>query len=107
MWHGRGSSRSVWPADRIDEFPRPAPGTRSRPGPGSPSHPAGGTPSHPEAREDRRMGRATLYGLGTLIAGLIIGIILVGFGLILLGTVAIGASFVAALSVWIVKATSI
>jgi len=53
------------------------------------------------------VGKATLYGLAALIAGLIIGIILVGFGLILLGTVAIGASFVVALSVWIVKATSI
>jgi hypothetical protein len=53
------------------------------------------------------VGTATLYGLGTLIVGLIVGVVLVGFGLILLGTVAIGAGFVAALSVWIVKATSI
>lgn len=70
-------------------------------------HPAGGTHAHPADRETGCVGRATLFGLGTLIIGLIIGIILVGFGLILLGTVAIGASFVAALSVWIVKATSI
>lgn len=53
------------------------------------------------------MGRATLLGLGTLIAGLAIGIILVGFGLILAGTIAIGCAFVAAVSVWIVTATSI
>ena len=70
-------------------------------------HPARGTPAHPAARENSCIGRATLFGLGTLIVGLIVGIILVGFGLILLGTVAIGAAFVAALSVWIVKATSI
>jgi hypothetical protein len=70
-------------------------------------HPARGTHAHPAARKTRCVGRATLFALGTLIVGLMIGIVLVGFGLILLGTVAIGASFVAALSVWIVKATSI
>jgi hypothetical protein len=37
----------------------------------------------------------------------VIAVILVGFGLILLGTIAIGTAFVAAVSVWIVKATSI
>jgi hypothetical protein len=87
-------------------LPTPAPGTRLARGRPS-RHPARGTLAHPSARETCRVGTATLYGLGTLIVGLIVGIVLVGFGLILLGTVAIGAAFVAALSVWIVKATSI
>lgn len=77
----------------------------SRPSPGSTQ--SGGRRLTPRGSKLVAVGRATLYGLGTLIAGLVIGVILVGFGLILLGTVAIGVAFVAAISVWIVTATAI
>ena len=53
------------------------------------------------------MGKATLLAIGVLIAGSVAGVALMATGHVVIGTAAVGSAFVAAIGVWIVKATSI
>jgi len=53
------------------------------------------------------MGKATLFAIGVLLGGSIAGFALIGTGHVIIGMAAVGSSFVAAVGVWIVKATSI
>jgi len=53
------------------------------------------------------MGKATLLAIGVLIAGTVAGLALTATGHVIIGTAAMGSAFVAAVGVWIVKATAI